>query len=113
MTHFDEKLLKSDPILAQVVSKLTDTFHPQRIYLFGSMARGDSGPDSDYDILMVVSNTSEPRYRIAQRALDIMWDLDTAVDILVWTLESFERKTDVVASLPATILREGILLYAA
>ena len=33
---------------------LIEAFEPQRIYLFGSYARGDAGPDSDDDLIMVV-----------------------------------------------------------
>ena len=113
MTLLNEEILLSDPILASMVNRLAEEFHPERIYLFGSKARGDSGPDSDYDLLMLVTHTEEPRYRIAQRALDLFWESGIAVDILVWTLESFEAKADVAASLPATVIREGKLLYAA
>jgi len=113
VTLLNEEILLSDPILASMVNRLAEEFHPERIYLFGSKARGDSGPDSDYDLLMLVTHTEEPRYRIAQRALDLFWESGIAVDILVWTLESFEAKADVAASLPATVIREGKLLYAA
>jgi len=40
--------------LAEVVRRLGEAYHPQSIYLFGSRARGDGGPDSDYDLLLVV-----------------------------------------------------------
>jgi predicted nucleotidyltransferase len=32
-----------------------DAYQPEWISLFGSVARGDAGPDSDYDLLVVVS----------------------------------------------------------
>lgn len=43
-----------DPVLAEVVRHLVDVYRPLRIYLFGSAARGDAGPDSDYDFMVVV-----------------------------------------------------------
>jgi predicted nucleotidyltransferase len=45
--------LPSDPVLAEIVQRLREAYRPERIYLFGSKARGDSGPDSDYDILVI------------------------------------------------------------
>ncbi len=33
-------------------------YQPHRIYLFGTKARGDAGPDSDFDILIVVSDSA-------------------------------------------------------
>jgi uncharacterized protein len=113
MTLINENFLANDTVLAKIVQRLADKFHPERIYLFGSKARGDSGPDSDYDLMMVISIADEPRYRIAQRALNLFWELGIAIDILVWTVESFDSKLDVVSSLPSTVIREGKLLYAA
>jgi len=37
--------------LADIVERLVDAYTPERIYLFGSKARGDAGPDSDFDLL--------------------------------------------------------------
>lgn len=102
-----------DPILKEIVGRLVDAFRPERIYLFGSHARGDVGPDSDYDILVVVSEAEEPGYRLAQRAHSLLWDLGAAVDILVWTREDFESRLHLKASLPSTVVREGRLPYAA
>ena len=41
-----------DPVLPEVVRRLAEVYHPLRIYLFGSAARGDAGPDSDYDLMV-------------------------------------------------------------
>src|ERR1017187_10362282 len=35
-----------DPLLGEIVRRLVDVYRPERIYLFGSTARGDAGPDS-------------------------------------------------------------------
>ena len=51
--------------------------------------------------------------RLAQQAHSLLWGLGVAADILVWTREEFDGQRHVVASLPATILRQGQLLYAA
>jgi len=39
------ELLQQDPRLAEAVSRLVAAYEPLRIYLFGSVARGDAGPD--------------------------------------------------------------------
>ena len=43
-----------DPVLAEVLGRLVAAYRPECVYLFGSVARGDAGPDSDYDLLVVV-----------------------------------------------------------
>ena len=35
----------SDPVLGEIVRRLVEAYQPERIYLFGSVARGDAGPD--------------------------------------------------------------------
>ena len=102
-----------DPMLAEIVHRLVEAFDPEQIYLFGSHARGDAGPDSDYDIMVVVPQATEPGYRLAQEAHSLLWGLGVAADILVWTHEQFDSRRHVAASLPATIVRQGQLLYAA
>ena len=37
-------------VLTDLVRRLVEAYHPERIYLFGSKARGDAGPDSDFDL---------------------------------------------------------------
>jgi predicted nucleotidyltransferase len=107
------ELLQRDPALAEIVRRLVAAHHPARLYLFGSKARGDDGPDSDYDILMVVDADAEPAYRRAQRAYATLAGVSTAVDIVVWTRDAFDERLHLKASLPATVVREGKLLYAA
>ena len=96
-----------------MVARLVTAFKPERIYLFGSKARGDDGPDGDYDLLMVLSHVDEPLYRLAQEAHSLFWGLGTAADIQVWPRDRFESRLHLRASLPAAVVREGRLLYAA
>jgi len=108
-----ERLLEDDPALAEVVRRLTEAYQPQRIYLFGSKARGDAGPDSDYDLLLIVPDEVPPERRRSRLAYQALRGTGTAADVLVWRKSAFDRRLHVVASLPATVVREGILLYAA
>lgn len=108
-----ERWAEKDPNLAEIVRRLIDALHPERIYLFGSRARGDAGADSDYDLMVVVPHLTEPAYRLAQRAHSVLWGLGTAADILVWSRQAFDSRLHLPASLPATVLREGTLLHAA
>jgi uncharacterized protein len=102
-----------DLLLEEIVTRQVRLWQPDRIYLFGSRARGEEDQSSDYDLMVVVPSSEEPAYRRAQRAHSVLWDLGTAADVLVWTREAFDSRVHLKASLPATILREGKLLYAA
>lgn len=104
---------KDDPVLGEAVRRLVDAYHPDRVYLFGSVARGDAGPDSDYDILIVVPDDSTPDQRGSRLAYQVMRGTGTAADVLVCTRAYFDARLHLQASLPATVVREGILLHAA
>jgi excisionase family DNA binding protein len=76
------KQLLSDEWLAHIVGRIVRAVDPVRIVLFGSRARGDARPDSDYDVLVIldsVGHRRDDRIRI-RRAFD---DLPVAADVLV------------------------------
>ncbi|MFY9726312.1 MAG: nucleotidyltransferase domain-containing protein [Bryobacteraceae bacterium] len=52
----------NDPILAELVHRLRELYRPERIYLFGSTARGESDPDSDYDLMLVGGSVWQVTY---------------------------------------------------
>ena len=102
-----------DPLLAEVVRRLVEAYQPERIYLFGSVARGDAGPDSDYDLMVIVPDDAPPERLRGRLAYQVLRGTGTAADVVVWPRSGFERRARVVASLPATVSREGGLIYGA
>jgi uncharacterized protein len=103
----------SDPKLAELVRRLVEAVHPERIYLFGSRARGDATKDSDYDVLLLFSQGEDSLRGLQREAYHALWGLGMPVDIVVMTCAFFERRRRALASLPATVEREGKLVYAA
>lgn len=102
-----------DSTLAEIVRRLVDAYQPQRIYLFGSKARGDENPDSDYDLLVVVPDDASSERRDSRLAYETLWGTGAAADVLVCTNSYFEARRHLRASLPGTVLREGRQLHAA
>jgi len=103
----------SSSILEEIVGRLIHDLEPEQVYLFGSRARGDAQRDSDFDILIVLADSDLPGYARDRLALRALRGLRVPVDVIVLTREEFDRKRGVVCSLPATVEREGRLLYAA
>jgi predicted nucleotidyltransferase len=101
----------AEPPLDEIVDRLAVALEPEQMYLFGSRGRGDSQPDSDYDLMIVVPESDMPPHRRAQRAHQALGGIRVAADILVWTRAEFDRFRPVAGSLAATVLREGRLLY--
>jgi predicted nucleotidyltransferase len=102
-----------DRLLGTVVERLVTLYRPERIYLFGSVARGEAGPDSDYDLMIVVPDSTPQPLRDPGLAYRALWRLGAAIDPLIWTRTQFDSRLHLRASLPSTVLREGRLLYAA
>jgi predicted nucleotidyltransferase len=113
MLQVSDSLLAQDPILTEIVRRLVAAYAPERIYFFGSKARGDAGPDSDYDLLVVVPDDAPPERRDSKLAYRVLWGVGTAVDAVVCRSSWFHARTHLKASLPGTVLREGKLLHAA
>lgn len=103
----------SDPALGRIIRVLVAAYEPEQIFLFGSRARGDAGPDSDYDLLLVVPDHAPPERKRSKLAYRVLWGTGTAADVLVWTRSAFDSRVHLASSLPATVMREGKLLHAA
>lgn len=103
----------TDPLLAEIVRRLVAAYRPERVYLFGSAARGEATADSDFDLLLVVPDDAPVELMGSRRAYEALWGLEASTDVLVWTRSAFDRRLHLRASLPATVIREGRLLHAA
>src|ERR1035438_6139320 len=53
LTHNGSTMTREEAVAA-ITGRLVEYYHPERIYLFGSEARGDAAPDSDLDFCVVV-----------------------------------------------------------
>ncbi len=97
-----------------MLRRLVDFYHPDRVYLFGSAARGAVTPDSDLDFCVVLPDDAPPELLRDRSVHRRLWGVGAAVDVIRIRRTDFEsRAAQVRSSLPATVLREGRLLYDA
>lgn len=96
--------------IPKIVEKLK-VLSPKKIWLFGSLARGTESDSSDIDLLMVVQESSLPRYRRNQDARMHVRDIHYPKDIIVMTQNEWDKESHVKTSLVSTIIKEGKLLY--
>jgi predicted nucleotidyltransferase len=101
----------SPAILKQATTRLVEKFHPQRIILFGSHARGTADERSDVDLLVVASFTGKRRTIVVEmdRALRGM---GFARDIILLTPEEFNRDREIPGAIARPTAQEGNILYA-
>lgn len=86
-------------------------YHPQRIILFGSVARGEADADSDLDVL-VIKDTADPFVRRLE-AMAELCPLGVHADILVYTPHELRQMVDDGNPFILTALREGKIVYEA
>ena len=96
--------------VANVVDRIADGFHPDRIVLFGSQARNEAKASSDVDLLVVMPDGTDRREAaIAMRVA--VGDLPLAKDIIVTTPDEIARRAHLVGSVLRTALREGKVVH--
>jgi predicted nucleotidyltransferase len=101
----------SEELLQQAVQRLVERFHPERIILFGSQARGDADPRSDVDLLVVCPY--EGRQIDAMRELErAVGHLPLALDLIPVRPDAYRLERRYVNTLSAIADREGRVLYA-
>lgn len=87
-----------------VLRRIVAEENPQRVILFGSRARGEARPDSDYD-LMVVLDDNVPETQLRRSLVD-------GVDVLRCRPSWLRDRAHIRGAFAATILREGQTIYA-
>ena len=98
-------------LIRRMVDRIVARFQPEQVILFGSYARGQTGPDSDVDLLVVVSGTDSTR-ETCLRIRKALHDIRVPKDIVVDRPEEFAWRKEIVGTIEYPAAREGKLLYA-
>ncbi len=97
--------------IKKMVELIVERFHPEKVILFGSHARGEASPDSDVDLLVVMPVRGSRREKAVQIGVALQ-DIRVAKDIIVTTPENFEWRKGVPGTIERPADREGMVLYA-
>lgn len=97
-------------LLDHVTKTIVERFHPKRIMVFGSHARGDARPDSDLDLFIEMETSLRPPER-AIEVSEVFGLRSWPMDIVVYTPEEVRRLRHVKGTLLSMIEKEGKVLY--
>ena len=98
--------------LDEAVSRIIDSTHPQRIILFGSAARGETRPDSDLDLLVIVPDETDC-VAAAKEAYRRLYGLGCSQDVVVVPESDVTLLGDNPSLVIHTALTEGREVYRA
>lgn len=104
--------VSSTKILKEIVNTIIDSVHPEKIILFGSRARKDHRPHSDYD-LMVIKRGLKNERSISRRIYRALFDqkINRAVDIIVVDKDKLRIQMKNPYLIYSWALKEGKVLY--
>jgi predicted nucleotidyltransferase len=99
-------------VLQDIVRRIVAVSRPEKIILFGSAARGEMGPNSDVDLLIIKGGRYH-RGRLTQAIYTGLHGAGAAVDVIFATPDEIDRYRDAHCLVIAPALREGKIVYAA
>lgn len=101
----------SPATIQRVARCIAERFHPVRVVLFGSYARGEAREDSDVDLLVVVDCPGPRGRRSAPIIRALAEQFTLPIDVIVRSREDVDRYRHSAGTLVAEAMKEGVVLY--
>jgi predicted nucleotidyltransferase len=98
--------------IQEITNIIVDSVHPQKVYLFGSYAKGNATETSDIDFLIVMPDRTKKKYQVVEEIeKKIRNTLAVSKDVVVDYADKYSRFHSVPYSFIGHIVSTGILLY--
>lgn len=98
--------------LQTVLVRIEESLHPTHVWLFGSRSRGDARPESDWDLLVVVPDSTKDEVLNPAVCWRLQKDSGVYADILPYRESEFREDLGTVNTVLYDVAREGLLIYA-
>jgi predicted nucleotidyltransferase len=95
----------------ELLDPLIAYFDPQKIILIGSVARGEAGPDSDIDLIVVLDDDVSPQMLTGKAVAEARAGYHGAVDIIPCRAFKLRERARATGSVAHQVLRDGITVY--
>jgi uncharacterized protein len=103
--HVDVEAIR--PLLERIVAR----WHPQQVWLFGSRARGEAKPDSDWDLFIVVDDSAEDDELDPGIGRRLRRECGVRADVIPWRSSEFAEFRNTPNTLAYSVANDGLLLH--
>lgn len=98
-------------VLHLIAERIVERFHPEKIILFGSRARGEATPGSDFDLLIVMPVKGSRRDKRVEIGTALS-SFGVPVDIMLSTPDELRERSRIPGTIERPAVREGKVIYA-
>lgn len=102
---------RNDAVPVLLLNQVVSVFHPRRVILFGSRARGDAREDSDIDLVVELDDDAPPEMMSAKVIHSARAGYREPVDILPCREGVLKERARAIGSFAHTVLTEGVVVY--
>lgn len=102
--------VRARKIILEMVEKIIREYHPKKLILFGSYAKGKPTEDSDLDIL-IVTETRMPSEEIYRMRRELLRDFSIPVQLICVTDEEFLETKDIIGGIAYPASKYGEVIY--
>ena len=93
-----------------LVGRIRDGYQPEKIILFGSLARGETHEWSDIDLIIVQDTDASYGERVKE-LLPVLRGWKGGADILIYSLEEYESAREKDSPFLRQAEKDGVMLY--
>jgi predicted nucleotidyltransferase len=106
-SHSDSVPLVPPALLDSVVAY----FNPRRVIVFGSVARGEAGPDSDIDLLVIVDDDTPVEKVTLKARYEFRKSYHAPADVIPVRETTFQQNSRIAGTLSRAAVLEGVVVY--
>jgi uncharacterized protein len=103
--------MTSATVPPELLDAVVAYFRPRQVILFGSMARGEAGPDSDIDLVVLLDDDAPPEQLTLAAGYRSRRSFHRAVDVIPCRDSVFRRKSRIPGTLAHAAATEGRIVY--
>ena len=94
-----------------LLDRIVARWNPQQVWLFGSRARGDSTPDSDWDLFVVVDDSAADDDLDPGVGRRLRRECGVRADVIPWRASEFAEFRSTPNTLAYSVAKDGVLLH--